>query len=443
MFLAAAFTFFCLVCTLFAFTRHPIWGLYFYIATTFVYPPGRWWGYLFGDLRWALLSAAITALAVLFHRGKLEAKPIWLGNAPAVILLIYVAWMALQSLWALDLAEHTRGTIEFAKCLFALWLVYRVVDTKDRLRDLMLAHALGCGLLGVFAQLTGRQGGRLDGVGGPNMDDSNTLGMYLATGAIVAIGLVLTQKGWRRYVSLASLIVIVNGFVLANSRGAFLGLVAGCLVLAFSIARRYRWVFLGFAMVGVLGLGLIVDKVFIDRMFTIGDVASQDEDADASARSRLVIANAQLQMFLDHPMGTGWRGTAVLSPKYMEHRWLTGDGSTEAQRSSHNTFLTALVEQGAPGAMLYACLVLWVVGAAFRIRRLNGPLDDPGLTTLGASLCGALVVVLVAGTSADYLTKEVQFWLYAALVSMFWLSGARREAAPRGEDAMTMRHLPA
>src|SRR5678815_3952384 len=80
---------------------------YFYFATTFVYPPGRWWGYLFGDLRWALLSAGITALAVLFHRGKLKAKPIWLGNSPATILSIYVVWMAVQSLWALDPAEHT------------------------------------------------------------------------------------------------------------------------------------------------------------------------------------------------------------------------------------------------------------------------------------------------------------------------------------------------
>jgi len=78
---------FCIVCSVLAFRRHPIWGFYFYLATTFVYPPARWWGYLLPDLRWALLSAAITTLAVLFNRGKLNAKPPWIGSAPAVLHL--------------------------------------------------------------------------------------------------------------------------------------------------------------------------------------------------------------------------------------------------------------------------------------------------------------------------------------------------------------------
>ena len=63
-------------------------------------------------------------------------------------------------------------------------------------RDLMLAHSLGCALLGIYAQFTGRTAGRLDGVGGPNLDDSNTLGMYLVTAALCASGLVMTPARW-------------------------------------------------------------------------------------------------------------------------------------------------------------------------------------------------------------------------------------------------------
>ena len=63
MYFAAAFALFALLCTVLAFRRHPIWGLYFYLATTYVYPPGRWWGALLPDLRWALLSAAVMGLA--------------------------------------------------------------------------------------------------------------------------------------------------------------------------------------------------------------------------------------------------------------------------------------------------------------------------------------------------------------------------------------------
>lgn len=441
MFFAAAFVIFCLVCTVFAFTRHPIWGVYFYLATTYVFPPARWWGNIFGDLRWALIAAGVTALAVVFHRGKLQAKPVWLTWGPAAFLALYVAWMWIQLPWALDTTDHLRGSTELVKCLLAMWFIYRAVDSKDRVRDLMLGHVLGCTLLGIYAHFAGRQGGRLDGVGGPNLDDSNTLGMYLVTAAIAACGLVMTQKGWRRWAALVSLPVIVNAFVLANSRGAFLGLIGGGLILAYCTARQHRWILWSFAAVGVMGLAVLMDKTFIERMFTIQDVTSQDEDADSSARSRVVVAKAQLEMFIDYPMGIGWRGTAVLSPQYMDQQWLTRDESGSLARSSHNTFLTALTEQGIPGAIIYSGLLLWVAAAVFRLRRLSKA-TDAELATLGAALLGAVVVVLVTGLTADNLTKEVQFWLYAGLVSVFWLGEPAgrlrlpsRDAAPLGRAA--------
>ncbi|MCW5662457.1 MAG: O-antigen ligase family protein [Piscinibacter sp.] len=421
MITAAAFALFCLVCVVFAFTRHPIWGVYFYLATTYVYPPDRWWGYLFGGLRWALLAAAVTALAVVLHRGKLQRKPLWISTGPAILLSLYAAWMLVQFGWAMDLADHERGTTEIIKCLLAAWFVYRTLDSRDRVRDLMLAHVLGCALLGLYALNTPRIDGRLDGVGGPNLDDANTLGMYLVTAALCGVGLVMTQRGWRRLTALLCLPLIVNGFVLANSRGAFLGLVAGGVVLLYCIARKHRWIFAAFAIVGLAGLAVLVDKTFVERMFTIGDVTSQDEDADTSARSRMVIAKAQLQMFLDYPLGTGWRGTAALSLRYMDERWMAGDAGEVPSRSSHNTFLTALSEQGLPGALIYGTLLMWVAGAVLRVKRMNKPHHDPDVTSMGAALCAAIVSLLTAGLAADYLTKEVQFWLYAALSSVLWL----------------------
>ncbi len=442
MFFAAAFALFCMVCTVFAFTRHPIWGVYFYLATTYVFPPGRWWGFVFGDLRWALLAAFITALAVVFHRGKLQPKKPWLANAPVIILGSYILWMIVQMAWALAPDEHLRGTAELIKCMLAMWFVYRAVDSKERVRDLMLAHVLGCALLGLYAQFAGRTGGRLDGVGGPNLDDSNTLGMYLVTAVICGSGLVMTQKGWRRIVALLCLPLIVNGFILANSRGGFLGLIAGALVFTWCVARQHRWVLWAFGLAGILGLTVLIDQTFIDRMFTIQDVTSDSEEADSSARSRLVIAKAQLEMFYNYPMGIGWRGTEVLSTTYMDERWLTDAGDGTSARSSHNTFMTALTEQGIPGAIIYIWLVLWVVAAILRTRR-NRATGDPDLTSMAAAFCGAIFAILVAGQTADYLTKEVQFWLYAGLVSVFWLREKDAKDALAAAEAPRADAVPA
>lgn len=428
MFTAAAFLVFSLATVVLAFVRHPIHGLFFYLACYYVFPPSRWWGYLFGDMRWALLSAAIAALAIALHRGMLRPKPLWLSSPPVVLLLLYALWMWIQTPWALAPADHLYGAEKFTKCLLAYWIVYRVVDSKERVRDLLLAHTLGCALLGLYAFHQGRQGGRLDGVGGPGIDDANTLGMYFATGAMTALGIMLTQRGPRRWVALGCGAFILNGLVLTNTRGALLGLVAGGLVFMVCKARQHRRWFWGLVAAGALVLPALVDPAFVARMLTLREVAAQDEEIDTSAQSRVELAKAQWQMFLRHPLGAGHRGTVELSTTMLEAEWQAVQGG----RASHNTFLTALVEQGAPGAVLYLGLLAWFVGTLLKVRRrARLGHGDPELTTLGAALVGALAVVLVSGNTADFLMAEVQFWLYAGLVTVLWLE----RAAPAGPES--------
>ena len=425
---ALAYLVFCATCTLLAFKRHPIWGFYFYLASFYVHPPSRWWNYMLPSLRWSLISAIVAVLALLLHRGRLNTKPFWLSNGPATILTIYAILMWLECAWALDLETHLEGTIKFTKYLVAFWLVYRLVDTKAMLRNLMFAHAAGCTLLGILCYFLGREGNRLDGVGGPGLDDANTLGMYLATGVIVSLGIFLTSKSWLRWASLAMMILTLNGFVLANSRGAFLGLVAGALVVVFCKSREHRRKFWALALAAGVCASVIVDRAFIERMFTISDVVETSEDADASARSRVAIYEAQLRMAADYPMGAGYRGTGTLSARYLDRRWLarmTGaEDDPDAARTSHNTLMTTLVEQGALGLLLFLGLLGWLLGAALRVRAMNKRGVDAELITLSAATCGAIMVVVVAGSAADYLMAEVQFWLFAALVSVFQLSGS-------------------
>jgi hypothetical protein len=432
MFIAAAFLTFCAICTVLAFVRHPIYGLYFYFAATYVFPPDRWWGYLFGETRWSLLAAGVTALAILFHRGKLLAKPVWLANAPAMTFAAYAVWMWMQYPWALEQETHFNGSTQYLKYLVAFWFVYRVVDTEQRVRDVLLAHVLGCGLLGIMAYMTGRTlGDRLDGVGGPGMDDANTLGMYFATGAIAGLGLVLTQSGWRRWLSLGCVVIIMEGLVLVNTRGAFLGLVAGGMALALVKATIHRRLFWVLAVVGLLGVVSIVDQKFLERMWSIEKIASNSEEADTSARSRVVLMQAQWRMFLDYPMGSGHRGTEALSTRYLDREWLSIDASGDGARSSHNTFMTTLVEQGVPGAVLFLWLSLWTLLTMMRLRRLEPSHADPNLTTLAAGVFGALVVVFVSGNTADFLLAEVQFWLFATFVSILHFANVGAMAKPQ------------
>ena len=415
---ASTFLIFCCVCVVLAFVRHPIYALYFYLAATFVFPPARWWGYVFGGTRWSLIAATVTVLAILFHRGKLKPKPLWLANVPAVAMVCYVTWMWIQTPWALAYQEHVDGAGQFGKYILAFWFVYRIADTKEHTRDILFAYVLGCGLLGVLAKVVGREGGRLDGVGGPGMNDANTLGLYLATGALAALGLLLTQTGWRRWVAGMAGAVMLNGLILTNTRGAFLGLLGGFLVVAVLKAKAHRRMFWGLACLSLAGFASIVDQSFIERMASIKESTSDSEDVDQSARSRIIVARAQVQMFMDYPMGSGYRGTVALSPRYLEQRWLTTDATGDSARASHNTFMTTLVEQGIPGAMIFIWLSLWTLVATVRFRIRATKDRDPEITTLSATMLGVLGAVFVAGNTADFLMVEGQFWMLAMLVSM-------------------------
>jgi O-antigen ligase len=417
----------------YALARSPIFGLYAYLAAFFVHPPSRWWGSMLPDLRWVLLGGMVALLAIFIHREKLAPKPLWTSNAPAAILVSFCVWLWIQNLWALDSPTHLDASIQYVKYLIAFYLVYRVIDSKDRLRDFLFAHTLGCAMLGAIATFAGRMSaGRLDGIGGPGIDDSNTLAMYLATGALTGAGIVLAQSGWRRYVCLVGLVFIANGFVLANSRGSLLGLFAGGVILMMAKATHHRRLFWALTVIAAIGAGSLIDQRFISRMFTIANVL-EDVGTDSSAESRVVLYKAQLKMFQAYPHGSGHRGTAVLSPQYMDARWLTrGAADPEegnAYRSSHNTLMTTLVEQGVPGIVLFLCLLAWFGKTTLRLRRWGKENVDPQLVTYTAAVCASLTVVIVAGMATDYLMAEVQFWLFAALVCALQLRAGLAPAA--------------
>ncbi|GMV31371.1 MAG: hypothetical protein AMXMBFR59_34960 [Rhodanobacteraceae bacterium] len=414
-----AFTSLFLALLALALWRHPVFGLYAYLAAFYVHPPSRWWAAMLPNLRWALLAGVVTLVAIFIHRAKLNKAPPWFGNTPAAILIAYCAWMWIQNAWALDATTHYDASVQFTKYLVAFYFCYKVFDRPERLRDFLIVHLMGCAYLGFQAFLSRNfTDGRLNGVGGPGIDDANTLGMFLATGVVAGAALALSQSGWRRNLTFAGLAFAMNGLVLTASRGAFLGLIGGGGVLSALHPRRFRVRFGVLATIAVIGFFAVADQRFIDRMISLVVVWERSDEIDMSAESRYVVKQAQWRMFLDHPLGTGHKGTVVLSPLYLDDIWLTGPrtGDGPRGRSSHNTFFTALTEQGIAGALLFAALVMAVLRAALRIYRFRNRGQDPSQPVIAAGLCGGVMVVLAAGIGTDYLMAEVQFWFLAGLV---------------------------
>jgi hypothetical protein len=432
----------------FAFVR-PIVGLYAYIAVFYVHPPSRWWGEALPDLRWSLLAAAVTLVATLRLPAD-KGRRSWLATTPARLLIAYTLWLWIQFGWTLSPEAQLDVAVLFSKYVVLFYLIYRLVNTPEDVRRFLLVHAIGCTYLGYLA-FTSTVSGRLEGVGGPGIDEANTMAMQFATGLVVGAMAILVDRMWLKIAGVPAMAFVLNGVVLSGSRGAFVALLCAAVVMFYFKPAGYRGLFYLFGALGIVLFAILTPPDYWQRMGTITAAVDDTREMDMSAESRLVLFDAQMRMAAAYPLGSGHRGTEVLSPQYLEEKYLaniTGH-DVDRTRSSHNTFLTALVEQGVPGALLYVMTWLWAARALLRLRRHSHRHSWPvTVSAYVCSLAGALTIVLVAGQFVDYLKVEVQPWLLAVLASLETLmlremaAGPQQTPAIAPETSLPMRARP-
>jgi hypothetical protein len=389
----------------------PMYGLYTYIFVFYVHPPSRWWGHALPGIRWSLLAAAVTLIAMYIHSNKRSAKEFWLQSKILLLLLLYTIWMWLQLVWVPS-PYHLDGAILFVKYMLFAYLVYSIVEDEHDFNGFCVAHVLGCAIFGWLIYLA-PDTGRLEGVGGPGVDDANSLAMHLSTGLIFASFLLLANKGWIRWFVLVSVPFILNGIIQTEARGAIVGLFLGGLMTVYLKPKQIRRLYYMMAMLSIVAFVGLANQAFISRMQTLTAAIDEGQEWDSSAAGRIEIVKHQLQMFADHPMGVGHQGTAYLSRQYMDESMWAGDSG---DRASHNTVMAVLVDQGLPGIILFTILGIAVIGS---LRRLKG-MDKAGLPVkLGlyrAMVGGSIVSVVGAGLFAQNLKAEVQIWNLILLV---------------------------
>jgi O-antigen ligase len=196
--------------------------------------------------------------------------------------------------------------------------------------------------------------------------------------------------------------------------------------------RSYRRLFYVGAAVGVAVVMFLGQEAFWNRMSTIQTAVESRGDPASPAATRLAVINLQLKLAAEHPFGIGHRGIVVLAPSYLPAEHLARQGS----RSSHNTYLTVLSEQGVPGAVLIGALMLWVLKTVWRMRDLRHRPDLTRLAGQVAVLAAMLTVSAVGGLGVDYLKAEVQIWglvLLTVLSVEYSIMHTVRESGPASD----------
>lgn len=432
---AAIFVLLFVACSFMALLRHPIFGVMAYVLVFYISPSDRWWGQAaIAGFRWALIAAVVTAVAIAIHRPRPPVIP--LSRQPMMWgFVFFVAWVALQSFWALDPISHSDLLTYYLKYIVAMYLIYRCIDSDASLKRFMWAHVLGCTYLAWIAY-TGQAGGRFDAFGGAGIGDANSGALTIVTGILAAASLFLAGSGKAKIAVIGAMPLLVNAVVATISRSGFLAFgVAGIAYNFFAPKPYAKWV-RALSLVGLVLFLALTNPVYWERIQSLQYQGEEVEGVDTGSK-RLTLIAAQWEMAREHPMGCGSRCTDVLSAEYLDPRQLAGGPEEPGSRSSHNTFMTMLVDHGIPGAVAYLVMVFWLATSLLRLRRALRDGDDL-LSQMLPAVAGALVAITVGDLFVQYPKLEVRFWLFTIVMAMLSMTSAQRAGA-----AETPEHAPA
>ena len=396
----------CALCLL----RKPIYGLMTYVLLFYLSPPDRWWGQMLPDgIRWTLIAAIVLFVSVLIHRPRpqkirIVAQPFFWG------FVFFVAWVAIQSFWAISPEMHSLLLGYYLKYIVAIYLIYRCVNSEENLRLFLWAHLLGCFYISWVA-FTGMDGGRFDDFGGAGIGDANSGALTIVTAIAAAGSLFLAGSKKAKTAVIAIAPFLMNAIVATISRSGFLALAtAGLAYNHFSTPKYRKWI-AALSVAALVGFLALTNPVYWARIQSIKYQGEQVEGVDTGSK-RLLLLEAQWKMFKRNPLGCGSRCTDVLSPEYLDEKQLNS-----GRRSSHNTFMTMLVDHGVPGGLAYLAMVGWVVVSIRRLHQSCANRHDDLPVFLPAVAAG-LLAITVGDLFVQYPKLEIRFWLLTLVMCM-------------------------
>ncbi len=331
---------------------------------------------------------ALVALLVMLNLGRADEQPIagdgvsqWRPSfAPYPLLfsaiVALITLMTLSLAWAPDRALALKEALKWGEALAVLGFAPRYLRRPGmvaRLIAVVLAVAVAEACLGglqatVFVagqHVAADRGVRVVGTFGQPNPYAGALNLALP----LALALLGWARGTLRWLLLAAGGALLAALLLAQSRGALLGLrgaVAAMAWLGWPPLRRWLAGGAAAALAGValaLATGRLTTAALLARLgwrpLTDAALSADITDANFSTVERLAHWAAAWRMFLAHPLtGVGAGNYAIAYAAYAVPRWPLALGH------AHNLALHLLAELGIGGLLCYLAIVatsIWLL----------------------------------------------------------------------------------
>jgi O-antigen ligase/Tfp pilus assembly protein PilF len=220
--------------------------------------------------------------------------------------------------------------------------------------------------------------------GNPDFYGQFLAAVFIGCAAVLAFA---RQRLWMVVLVVLLATASLGLMLVVATRGSFLGIVAGAVIIAPLWLRRAglsRRVLARFALasgVAAIALAVVLFATPLGgRLLDIG--------RGIGLRDRVLLYESAFQIFLDHPfVGVGFENFAVAYPRYQQAEWFAIAGMNTTNTSAHNWVLHVAATTGAVGLLANLALL-----AAFAIHAWRRARD--------ADAAG--VIVALAASAAFY-----------------------------------------
>jgi len=265
LFMAVVFTAY-----IFAILRGPFWALVAYAIIYFnaPIPDINWWGSYTLDLRWSLLTISVLLVSIYLHRDQLSQHKFY--GAKWITALIILTFLISQTV-ALNPAQAHKKTYMLFTFGISMFCIIKTLSNRKQLRLFLLLIIGLAGTLSFNAFLHGKRiHERLEGIGPADALGSNEFGILLAAIIPLTIPFLFRGKRYEKLFCISALVFILNGFVLCNSRGAFVSFLGAIIYVYFFVASKKIKKYLLVAAICLVPLMLyLADPAFLQRISSL------------------------------------------------------------------------------------------------------------------------------------------------------------------------------
>lgn len=326
---------------------------------------------------YALLGFAFTAVAsialqnfiwisvalFIFFNLKDSKKITWPSNLFTTATILFLATYFIGAIVGINPVKSFE-TVHKSLTLLIIFplgaMALSIVDIR-KLFNFFIAGATICAIYGIYKHFVLHQD-RIDSFSG----DSMVFGGMLMITVLLITSLLTTHP--KNYWLWTSLGIVFWALILTQTRGAWLGLIAGFTLLTWRLNKK--WLLIGL-IIFVFSF-FVSPQEFQKRLESIGSIQltyNEHHEVVNASQPRLLIWISGLRIIKDHPWGVGQGNIEDIYPQY---RIPVSYYESDVPHL-HNNFLQILAQNGWLGLTAY---LFWIFAFYFEALRFKSETEE-------------------------------------------------------------------